>query len=706
MSNDVLSDILTLNCNIIKPQTVSELLDGRYFFIPSYQRGYRWSKKQIYDLCNDLLEFVLKPNKSEGSFYSLQPLIVHKGKFDIDGALRDAYEVIDGQQRLTTIFILYRFLAKIISNGDSTYIKRNFPHRELYHIYYQTRPEDFQTLEKSGYKELSNDDIKDIDIAHIANAFSYLYSWLYNNPQDDDKCAEATFSLFADEEYAPGTVTSSLFKLLDNRGTNGSVQFIWYELSTGKDPIKEFLNENKGKIPLTDTEKIKALFMQRSNFGTEVKDLKQLSIAKDWELIENTFHRNDFWAFISNDFQIEDGRINIIFKFIYDKEHSEDTYSTDADYLFRYYYQKFATYKKTWKPGKVVNFIDDMWNEVMDCFRMLLNWYYNPKVYNLIGLLVKHGYSIKQIYDIYSKTSVVTNDDFVFELNREIREVIIDKIPIAKEQADLGIGVDEEYIKLFFNVSADKAKMHDLLLFLNVREINKTIDKALADIDKEPDEKKKSDLDRSPRDVLSHIYRFPFEALDVFGWDIEHVDSATTNSLTNPEEQEDWIKEAKSLWGDSLTENPNYMALETAFQDPANLNRNETLNNMVQLVRHIIGEDESDVRKNWIGNLTLLDKGTNRSYKNKIFAWKCNIIRDRVKAGVFVPVCTQNVFNKYFNGCSNNRLQWSIEDKKAYHSYILAEIKSFKQEFTDKVNSKETTTQKLVTRWEPAAYIH
>ena len=112
MSNDVLSDILTLNCNIIKPQTVSELLDGRYFFIPSYQRGYRWSKKQIYDLCNDLLEFVLKPNKREGSFYSLQPLIVHKGKFDIDGALRDAYEVIDGQQRLTTIFILYRFLDR------------------------------------------------------------------------------------------------------------------------------------------------------------------------------------------------------------------------------------------------------------------------------------------------------------------------------------------------------------------------------------------------------------------------------------------------------------------------------------------------------------------------------------------------------------------------------------------------------------------
>ena len=66
------------NCNVIKQMAVREILDGRLFFIPSYQRGYRWTKTQIYDLCNDLLEYALKKDKNPELFYSLQPLIVRK----------------------------------------------------------------------------------------------------------------------------------------------------------------------------------------------------------------------------------------------------------------------------------------------------------------------------------------------------------------------------------------------------------------------------------------------------------------------------------------------------------------------------------------------------------------------------------------------------------------------------------------------------
>lgn len=313
----------------------------------------------------------------------------------------------------------------------------------------------------------------------------------------------------------------------------GSPQFIWYELDGEKDAIKEFLSENKGKIPLTDTEKIKALFLQRRNFENKIKDLKQLSIAKDWELIENTLHRNDFWSFVSNDIQQEDGRINIIFKYLFDKDPQNTIRPDEDDYLFRYYYQKFALIRKNGTINQVSTGIDRLWNDVMDCFRMLQNWFYNPKVYNLVGLLIKHGCSIRDISNLYDQPSVVKHDDFIRELNRKIRKEIVDKIPIGKEQADLGIGKDEEYINLFFNNSADKAKMYDLFRFLNVRETNKTIDNALADISKNDSEKRKTDLKRNVRDVLSHIYRFPYEALDAFGWDIEHVDSATTNNLTD-----------------------------------------------------------------------------------------------------------------------------------------------------------------------------
>ncbi|MCM1522164.1 MAG: DUF262 domain-containing protein [Muribaculaceae bacterium] len=90
-----------LQCNEIRQVAIEELLDGRLFYIPDYQRGYRWGRNQVTDLCNDLLEFAIKKDKPKESFYSLQPLIVTKCKRLIDGEDRECYEVIDGQQRLT-----------------------------------------------------------------------------------------------------------------------------------------------------------------------------------------------------------------------------------------------------------------------------------------------------------------------------------------------------------------------------------------------------------------------------------------------------------------------------------------------------------------------------------------------------------------------------------------------------------------------------
>lgn len=683
---------LKTQCNIITQVTVSDLLDGRYFFIPSYQRGYRWSKQQVYDLCGDLLEYALLPNKSLESFYSLQPLIVRRGKYTIDGQEKEAYEVIDGQQRLTTIFLLYRFLAKSQRYTNLLEVSQDLANKELYHIYYETRKEDYSLLEKSGFKDFKNCDIRDIDIAHITNAFYYMKCWLENSKDEDQECAEALCALHG-ESYAKKTVVEKLFDLLNDRNRQlGCVQFIWYEIDATKDAIKEFLTENKGKIRLTDTEKIRALFMQRKSYSKDdAKNLKQLSIAKDWELIENTLHRNDFWSFISKDMSLEDGRINVIFKYIFENDPSSSMISKEGDFLFRYYYRHLA--KNHSASDSLESNVDAMWKKVMECFRMLQNWYYNPMIYNLVGLLIKHGYSIKQISDIYNQDDVNTHEDFITELNKEVRREIIDIIPIEKGNVELEIPENEEYISLFFKTAKDKAKMQDLLRFINIREMNKIIINALADIDKEEDEKKRSDLNRGARDVMSHIYRFPFEALDVFGWDIEHIDSATTNSLSNPKEQRDWLIGAEDTLGDTLTKDTYYASLKNQIIDlfdnqsakiqKPSQKETDALFSMVNYVHGIVEEDSSDVRKDWIGNLTLLDSGTNRSYKNKIFAWKKSILRARILAGVFVPKCTQNVFNKMMSGCSDTNWKWSHADKKAYHSFILSEIKEFKNEFAD-----------------------
>ena len=65
--------------NKIKETAVAELL-GMNFFIPGYQRGYRWTEQQVNDLLNDINEF----EPENGSWYCLQPLVTKKTILDIN----------------------------------------------------------------------------------------------------------------------------------------------------------------------------------------------------------------------------------------------------------------------------------------------------------------------------------------------------------------------------------------------------------------------------------------------------------------------------------------------------------------------------------------------------------------------------------------------------------------------------------------------
>ena len=62
------------------------------FYIPSYQRGYRWSETEVVRLLDDIYQNGKKN-------YCLQPVVVRKKE--------DQYELIDGQQRLTTLYLIY-----------------------------------------------------------------------------------------------------------------------------------------------------------------------------------------------------------------------------------------------------------------------------------------------------------------------------------------------------------------------------------------------------------------------------------------------------------------------------------------------------------------------------------------------------------------------------------------------------------------------
>ena len=100
--------------NKIELKSIAQFLNLN-FFIPSYQRGYRWTTQQVKDLLEDIYDFS-KQEHQEGEFYCVQPLVVRKMKKDKKNLFSlekgDWYEVIDGQQRLTTIYLILTFLQK------------------------------------------------------------------------------------------------------------------------------------------------------------------------------------------------------------------------------------------------------------------------------------------------------------------------------------------------------------------------------------------------------------------------------------------------------------------------------------------------------------------------------------------------------------------------------------------------------------------
>ena len=112
--------------------------EAPHFIIPSYQRGYRWERKQVTDLLNDLRQFVTDGN-SKNSCYYLQPIVIKKASWkNADGNNIDGWEVLDGQQRLTTMYLLLQY---IIENELKRSEQKYFDEHPIYDITYAIRPQ-------------------------------------------------------------------------------------------------------------------------------------------------------------------------------------------------------------------------------------------------------------------------------------------------------------------------------------------------------------------------------------------------------------------------------------------------------------------------------------------------------------------------------------------------------------------------------------
>lgn len=638
--------------NIVDIKTIGSVLDHKnYFYVPCYQRGYRWNRKQVEELLSDLYSFHKQydPNspKAMGNFYCLQPIIVREITDDevrasvlgdkADEADYKLWELVDGQQRLTTIYILLSYLININKayRGNKDECVEDDPDAQLYNIVYESRPSTCMALNALAQGEMIEP--CDLDATHISNAVRYIDEWFNGKGLDINK------------RYNGGNgeskkdVRRGLFNQIVNMSEKGSTKVIWYQLSNDADtdPVQEFTRINNGKIPLTDTELIKALFLQKKNFETGNNVLEQTKISLQWEQMENTLQRDDFWCFISNKGVDEEDRMGELLKLVFLKEHDIDENSIEPGDIFRYYYEKIDG-MPTNNLQPVVN---KLWTDITDTYNVLHDWYETPEIYNYVGYLVQCGMSLTTLYKQYEDKTNEDDESTISDLIAWLEEDIKAVLPIhcVEKQEDGKYHITTEY--------PDRPNLRKILLLLNVDMLSRQ----LREI-RDNDEAYHGD---------ANVFKFPFDLYKIQNWDIEHIDSATTNALTDKEAQRNWVEGNINDYGIVVTDAIRKKMINGEWAD------------LVEIIQHQEGEEQEN--KNVIGNLTLLDSSTNREYGNALFRKKRKYIIDKTMNGRYVLPCTQYVFMKFFDAddSSASKTRWTKEDKERYHDFILQQLQRF-----------------------------
>lgn len=595
-----------MESNDLRLETIYNLL-GMNFFIPGYQRGYRWNRKQVENLLDDIWEF--KANCSGTDFYCLQPIVIKllsqqdKLKHNISDN-EVWYELIDGQQRLTTIRIIISYLVK-------EHLRRPLVEaytRKEYTIKYETR-EDIQFF---------LDDIKPctdtVDTYHISEAFDEVNKWfskkLKNNYND---------------------INDFLKVFLGKEDKDNPVKVIRYEISENVEQVDVFSRLNIGKIPLTNAELIKALFLNSNNFTvSDDVNLKQIQIATEWDRIEQTLQDDSFWYFIYQGKKKYATRIEYLFDL---KMNNND----ENEYLFTFY-----EFIKEFNSNKLENGnpnIDSIWLGLKKYFLIFEEWFNNNELYHLIGYLIANKYDIKEIIKLSELDSKI-------EFKKELRRLINGQISCNIDTLEYG---------------DTKGRVRKILLLFNLETLIQN---------------------------QSNV-RFPFHLYFKQNWDIEHIRSQNDKVIK---------KDGRKPWAMDLLE---YFTEETCLEKQKEFinngltHRKPLLEDLIKIVeseavndnwfevvlinmRKEFNEEKDFENKDTISNLALLDATTNRSYGDAFFPVKRNIIIKKDMGGIFVPLCTKNVFMKSYSSRNIiDNLSWTQTDADDYFGSIKEALTAY-----------------------------
>lgn len=656
------------NENVLKLLAIPELTN-KNFFIPDYQRGYRWGQLQVTQLMDDLTEFFSSNGK--GKFYCLQPVVVkelsdeEKQKYNLDSKTDDNhwYEVIDGQQRLTTIRVIF-LLRHLMTPYDD----------DKFQIYYQTRPELSKIFDKFIYNPLqdryevsiADEEKLDIDSWHVYHAVRSIMTWIKRR-ENGIKEFNGTFYQF----------------FTNPKGKDKSVQVIWYELRDGSDANETFKRINDKKVPLNNAELIRSMFLSESADFEIAQDLikgypdslqktveerelarMQSHIIEMWDVIEKALRQQKFWSFITQDGNTDgySSRIEYLFDLISKKKDDEK----DALYTF-------LTFNEMVREKKVKG-LWELWQKVESYFSMLQAWFTDRDYYHEIGFLIyERGKQI--LVELLEKANKEKKSVFKKSLNWELKKEIC--------------GKDEPERIFEYNYADNSAQLLKVITLYNVEAVRQN----------------------------SSMDFFPFDLFKNTHWTLEHIHAQNSQGIDQSDRKKWalWIKENIQMLKNIQHFFEEDDKKEEIMQIISNLeaastkvgNKNFTFSEFTRYYNSVIAffngisEEQNGIQEiHNISNMALLGGVENTEIGNSVFEVKRQKILEMDADGKYIPYCTRRVFLKYFEGEGKDlglyqTFYWGENDRDCYLKDIKSVLKTVLDTTDPNIVENNTSTENV-----------
>lgn len=568
------------------------------FYIPAYQRGYRWWSLQVTQLLEDIHEFTQRRNPQPEEFYCLQPLVI---KIRASGE----FEVVDGQQRLTTLLLILRHFNERLTEKYR---------QKLFTLTYETRPNLVEFL-MAPSEEAANDNA---DFFHLHRAIQAIEDWFDHHDSEVEDIKSALLN---------------------------KTKVIWFELAERDSPVDAFTRLNVGKIPLTNDELIRALFLRRT--GQDDKDAAtfQMRIAYEWDQLEKGLQSDDFWYFLSNQSWSDKNRIGFIFDLVARSDGMSDELASDA-------YGLFYTFNQRLKDDGATS--ESEWLKIRQTYLMLEEWFEDRALYHMVGFLVSQNMPIESIRAL---AQGCTKSAFEQRLRGKIYHLIIgQELFDLPNEDEVRMDVADHLEGLTYG--SKRQNIAAVLLLFNLATLLQN---------------RRSNI------------RFQFDSFKKGSWDIEHIRSVGDDKPERYHQRKEWLENCLGYLKQQDGENGLCAKIEE-FLDLSQVDAsNERFDPLYEETLQFFGEATEGEAIHAIANLTLLDERTNRSYKNAVFAVKRHRLLELDQHGIFVPLCTRNVFLKCYSPRVDNVIFWSEEDQEGYKDAITNVLVNFfcgKQEGT------------------------